>query len=178
MVPVDWWSHFSLGMVTSAALPCNSRKFVTLCLIVCVFLDPETMLIQGSLRKSPSQAKEYIIPHGDWFDIVSSPHYLAEIVINDTLPSRHLYAIISFSSLNGVMLCNVGFIRGFADCEWRNRYNCLVTLWFRGTVHFLVLFLFLKVVWFQRNCIFVLLFVGWESIIIGWRNSQVVSPQV
>nr|VDC94659.1 unnamed protein product [Brassica oleracea] len=64
--------------------------------------------ILGSLRKSPSQAKEYIIPHGDWFDIVSSPHYLAEIVINDTLPSRHLYAIISFSSLNGVMLCNVG----------------------------------------------------------------------
>ncbi|CAF1706359.1 unnamed protein product [Brassica oleracea var. botrytis] len=37
--------------------------------------------ILGSLRKSPSQAKEYIIPHGDWFDIVSSPHYLAEIVL-------------------------------------------------------------------------------------------------
>ena len=23
---------------------------------------------------------EYVIPHGDWFEIVSSPHYLAEIV--------------------------------------------------------------------------------------------------
>ncbi|KAF3510458.1 hypothetical protein F2Q69_00004462, partial [Brassica cretica] len=31
----------------------------------CQLIDPETMLIQGSLRKSPSQAKEYIIPHGD-----------------------------------------------------------------------------------------------------------------
>ncbi|WZY84555.1 hypothetical protein YC2023_030939 [Brassica napus] len=35
----------------------------------------------GSLRENPSQAKEYIIPHGDWFEIVSSPHYLAEIVL-------------------------------------------------------------------------------------------------
>ncbi|CDY47468.1 BnaA09g08770D [Brassica napus] len=37
--------------------------------------------ILGSLRESPSQAREYIIPHGDWFEIVSSPHYLAEIVL-------------------------------------------------------------------------------------------------
>ncbi|CAN7090251.1 hypothetical protein IGI04_033872 [Brassica rapa subsp. trilocularis] len=37
--------------------------------------------ILGSLRESPSQVKEYIIPHGDWFEIVSSPHYLAEIVL-------------------------------------------------------------------------------------------------
>uniref|UniRef100_M4CCP9 3-oxo-5-alpha-steroid 4-dehydrogenase C-terminal domain-containing protein n=1 Tax=Brassica campestris TaxID=3711 RepID=M4CCP9_BRACM len=38
-------------------------------------------LVGGSLRENPSQAKEYIIPHGDWFEIVSSPHYLAEIVL-------------------------------------------------------------------------------------------------
>ncbi|KAJ4876845.1 Polyprenol reductase 2 [Raphanus sativus] len=37
--------------------------------------------ILGSLRETPSQVKEYIIPHGDWFEIVSSPHYLAEIVL-------------------------------------------------------------------------------------------------
>ncbi|CAH8361911.1 unnamed protein product [Eruca vesicaria subsp. sativa] len=37
--------------------------------------------ILGSLRETPSQAKEYKIPHGDWFEIVSSPHYLAEIVL-------------------------------------------------------------------------------------------------
>ncbi|KFK40072.1 hypothetical protein AALP_AA3G326600 [Arabis alpina] len=37
--------------------------------------------ILGSLRESPSQAKEYVIPHGDWFRMVSSPHYLAEIVL-------------------------------------------------------------------------------------------------
>ncbi|KAG4973750.1 hypothetical protein AAZX31_11G108200 [Glycine max] len=36
--------------------------------------------ILGSLRHS-RQADEYVIPHGDWFEIVSSPHYLSEIVI-------------------------------------------------------------------------------------------------
>ncbi|KAG7579355.1 3-oxo-5-alpha-steroid 4-dehydrogenase C-terminal [Arabidopsis thaliana x Arabidopsis arenosa] len=37
--------------------------------------------ILGSLRENPSQAKEYIIPYGDWFGMVSSPHFLAEIVL-------------------------------------------------------------------------------------------------
>ncbi|XP_014524320.1 polyprenol reductase 2 isoform X1 [Vigna radiata var. radiata] len=36
--------------------------------------------ILGSLRHS-TDAEEYVIPHGDWFEIVSSPHYLSEIVI-------------------------------------------------------------------------------------------------
>ncbi|KAG2703246.1 hypothetical protein I3760_06G130100 [Carya illinoinensis] len=37
--------------------------------------------ILGSLRDHTEQVDEYVIPHGDWFEIVSSPHYLAEIVI-------------------------------------------------------------------------------------------------
>ncbi|WJX45249.1 hypothetical protein P8452_32143 [Trifolium repens] len=36
--------------------------------------------ILGSLRDS-RQADEYVIPRGDWFEVVSSPHYLSEIVI-------------------------------------------------------------------------------------------------
>ncbi|KAL4327213.1 hypothetical protein AHAS_Ahas13G0077600 [Arachis hypogaea] len=36
--------------------------------------------ILGSLRDS-RQAEEYAIPHGDWFEIVSSPHYLSEMII-------------------------------------------------------------------------------------------------
>ncbi|XP_042983881.1 polyprenol reductase 2-like isoform X3 [Carya illinoinensis] len=36
---------------------------------------------EGSLRDHTEQVDEYVIPHGDWFEIVSSPHYLAEIVI-------------------------------------------------------------------------------------------------
>ncbi|XP_058080016.1 polyprenol reductase 2-like isoform X1 [Magnolia sinica] len=37
--------------------------------------------ILGSLRDHKEEATEYAIPRGDWFEIVSSPHYLAEIVI-------------------------------------------------------------------------------------------------
>ncbi|KAK6234236.1 hypothetical protein QUC31_006642 [Theobroma cacao] len=38
--------------------------------------------ILGSLRTHRSdQTVEYVIPRGDWFNIVSSPHYLAEMVI-------------------------------------------------------------------------------------------------
>ncbi|CAK9162046.1 unnamed protein product [Ilex paraguariensis] len=37
--------------------------------------------ILGSLRESTEQIEDYVIPEGDWFEYVSSPHYLAEIVI-------------------------------------------------------------------------------------------------
>ncbi|KAF9622227.1 hypothetical protein IFM89_030269 [Coptis chinensis] len=38
-------------------------------------------VILGSLREHKEQTDGYVIPHGDWFEIVSCPHYLAEIVI-------------------------------------------------------------------------------------------------
>ncbi|KAI4375630.1 hypothetical protein MLD38_013478 [Melastoma candidum] len=37
--------------------------------------------ILGSLRENREQREEYVVPRGDWFEIVSCPHYLAEIVI-------------------------------------------------------------------------------------------------
>lgn len=39
-------------------------------------------LYQGSLREHAERVDDYVVPHGDWFEIVSSPHYLAEIVIS------------------------------------------------------------------------------------------------
>ena len=40
-------------------------------------------VILAKLRHSASgkKVKEYRIPYGDWFDHVSSPHYLAEIIV-------------------------------------------------------------------------------------------------
>ncbi|KVH95971.1 3-oxo-5-alpha-steroid 4-dehydrogenase, C-terminal [Cynara cardunculus var. scolymus] len=35
----------------------------------------------GSLREKTETLEEYVIPYGDWFEYVSSPHYSAEIVI-------------------------------------------------------------------------------------------------
>ncbi|CAN0919034.1 Polyprenol reductase 2 [Linum grandiflorum] len=44
--------------------------------------------ILGSLRrKRREQTDDYVIPGGDWFELVSSPHYLAEMVCNFTCPS-------------------------------------------------------------------------------------------
>ncbi|MBA0600633.1 hypothetical protein Gorai_006815, partial [Gossypium raimondii] len=37
--------------------------------------------ILGSLRERGDRTADYVIPHGDWFEIVSSPHYLAEMII-------------------------------------------------------------------------------------------------
>ncbi|XP_024995631.1 polyprenol reductase 2-like [Cynara cardunculus var. scolymus] len=37
--------------------------------------------ILGSLREKTETLEEYVIPYGDWFEYVSSPHYSAEIVI-------------------------------------------------------------------------------------------------
>ncbi|KAK6805883.1 hypothetical protein RDI58_003668 [Solanum bulbocastanum] len=37
--------------------------------------------ILGSLRENREDNDEYVVPHGDWFQYVSSPHYLAEIVV-------------------------------------------------------------------------------------------------
>ncbi|XP_051133846.1 polyprenol reductase 2-like [Andrographis paniculata] len=37
--------------------------------------------ILGSLRPSKEMINQHTIPRGDWFELVSSPHYFAEIVI-------------------------------------------------------------------------------------------------
>ncbi|KHG11230.1 hypothetical protein F383_13783 [Gossypium arboreum] len=37
--------------------------------------------ILGSLRERGDRTADYVIPHEDWFEIVSSPHYLAEMII-------------------------------------------------------------------------------------------------
>nr|KAJ0215507.1 hypothetical protein LSAT_V11C300119420 [Lactuca sativa] len=37
--------------------------------------------ILGSLREKTEKLEDYVIPYGDWFEYVSSPHYSAEIVI-------------------------------------------------------------------------------------------------
>ena len=58
---------------------------------------------QGSLRDQTEQVDEYVIPRGDWFESVSSPHYLAEIV---TL-SLSLCAHACFHFLSILWYCEV-----------------------------------------------------------------------
>ncbi|KAF4375293.1 hypothetical protein F8388_024063 [Cannabis sativa] len=68
--------------------------------------------ILGSLRENKAQADEYVIPHGDWFKIVSSPHYLAEIVIAHPLSFMFLI-VVNSSNLHAFVTVLLSF--AFSD---------------------------------------------------------------
>ena len=38
-----------------------------------------SLICLGLTAGSREQSEEYRIPHGDWFEVVSSPHYLAKV---------------------------------------------------------------------------------------------------
>ncbi|KAF7143953.1 hypothetical protein RHSIM_Rhsim05G0067900 [Rhododendron simsii] len=65
--------------------------------------------ILGSLRENSEQADEYVIPHGDWFDYVSSPHYLAEIVIYAGLVVASGGTDLTIWLLFGFVVANLAF---------------------------------------------------------------------
>lgn len=53
------------------------------------------LFIQGSLRERGDRTNKYVIPYGDWFEVVSSPHYLSEMVI---LFNALVYAFVADQS--------------------------------------------------------------------------------
>ncbi|XP_050364498.1 polyprenol reductase 2-like [Argentina anserina] len=63
--------------------------------------------ILGSLREDSEQSDEYVIPHGDWFKFVSSPHYLAEIVIYAGLVVASGWADLTIWLLFGFVVSNL-----------------------------------------------------------------------
>nr|GEU64098.1 3-oxo-5-alpha-steroid 4-dehydrogenase family protein [Tanacetum cinerariifolium] len=65
--------------------------------------------ILGSLRKNPKKPTEYIIPYGDWFKYVSSPHYTAEIVMYGGLVVASGGADLSLWLLFAFVVANLGF---------------------------------------------------------------------
>ncbi|KAL0356618.1 UNVERIFIED_CONTAM: Polyprenol reductase 2 [Sesamum calycinum] len=86
--------------------------------------------ILGSLRDNDEKVDDYAIPRGDWFEYVSSPHYLAEIVIYGGLVVASGFSDITIWLLFGFVVANLVFaaaetqrwyIRKF-DNYPRNRY--------------------------------------------------------
>ncbi|CAL5341205.1 unnamed protein product [Camellia sinensis] len=63
--------------------------------------------ILGSLRENLEQADDYVIPYGDWFEYVSSPHYLAEIVIYGGLVVASGGADLTIWLLFGFVVANL-----------------------------------------------------------------------
>ncbi|KAF8406516.1 hypothetical protein HHK36_008605 [Tetracentron sinense] len=87
IIEFDWWEYVNpltkLGLCQwiGAAIFIWGWIHQHRChaILVIVTLCYDKLL--GSLREHTEQTDEYVIPHGDWFEFVSSPHYLAEIVI-------------------------------------------------------------------------------------------------
>ncbi|KAL2477026.1 Polyprenol reductase 2 [Forsythia ovata] len=64
--------------------------------------------ILGSLREN-EQDDDYSIPHGDWFQYVSSPHYLAEIVIYAGVVIASGCSDVTIWLLFGFVVTNLAF---------------------------------------------------------------------
>ncbi|KAL0323544.1 UNVERIFIED_CONTAM: Glutamine synthetase, chloroplastic [Sesamum angustifolium] len=65
--------------------------------------------ILGSLRDNDEKVDDYAIPRGDWFEYVSSPHYLAEIVIYGGLVVASGFSDITIWLLFGFVVANLVF---------------------------------------------------------------------
>lgn len=76
--------------------------------------------ILGLMREQTLQSEEYGIPHGDWFKIVSCPHYLAEIVIYAGLLVASGGSDITVWLLFGFVVSNLVF----AAAETQRWYHC------------------------------------------------------
>lgn len=66
-------------------------------------------LNQGLARDNSEQMEDYIIPYGDWFKYVSSPHYLAEIVIYGGLLVAGGCSDVTLWLLFGFVVANLVF---------------------------------------------------------------------
>ncbi|KAE8721848.1 3-oxo-5-alpha-steroid 4-dehydrogenase family protein, putative isoform 2 [Hibiscus syriacus] len=64
--------------------------------------------ILRSLRERGDRT-EYVIPHGDWFEIVSSPHYLVEMIIYAGLLVASGGTDITICLLIGFVVANLAF---------------------------------------------------------------------
>ncbi|KAH6810497.1 3-oxo-5-alpha-steroid 4-dehydrogenase family protein [Perilla frutescens var. hirtella] len=68
--------------------------------------------ILGSLRENGGKVDEYAIPEGDWFEYVSSPHYLAEIVIYCGLAIASGVSDITIWLVVGFVVANLALAAG------------------------------------------------------------------
>lgn len=79
---------------------------------------------------------DYAIPRGDWFEYVSSPHYLAEIVsifaINDLSCFSYWRSSLPYQFCRLLQLPHGGYLWRTCDCKRIFWYYNLVALCIRG----------------------------------------------
>ncbi|KAL6509077.1 hypothetical protein OROGR_023184 [Orobanche gracilis] len=68
--------------------------------------------ILGSIRENSHRIDDYAIPEGDWFEYVSSPHYLAEIVIYGGLVITSGFSDITMWLVFSFVVANLALAAG------------------------------------------------------------------
>ncbi|GAB4853822.1 hypothetical protein Ancab_018017 [Ancistrocladus abbreviatus] len=79
--------------------------------------------ILGKLREGKEYSDDYAIPHGDWFDIVSSAHYLAEIVIYAGLLVASGGTDLTVWLLFGFVVANLAFAAAETHRWYRRKFD-------------------------------------------------------
>ncbi|XP_023755864.1 polyprenol reductase 2 [Lactuca sativa] len=79
--------------------------------------------ILGSLRDKSEKLEEYVIPYGDWFEYVSSPHYTAEIVIYGGLVVASGGADLSLWLLLAFVVANLVFAAIETQIWYRHKFD-------------------------------------------------------
>ncbi|KAL4569743.1 hypothetical protein LXL04_025385 [Taraxacum kok-saghyz] len=79
--------------------------------------------ILGSLREKTEKLEEYVIPYGDWFEYVSSPHYSAEIVIYGGLVVASGGADLSLWLLFAFVVANLVFAATETQRWYRHKFD-------------------------------------------------------
>uniref|UniRef100_A0A5B7BDV9 3-oxo-5-alpha-steroid 4-dehydrogenase C-terminal domain-containing protein n=1 Tax=Davidia involucrata TaxID=16924 RepID=A0A5B7BDV9_DAVIN len=101
---IDWW-----GLVTPL-LKLRWYSWIGVAIFLWGWIHQRHChAILGSLRENKEHADDYVIPHGDWFEYVSSPHYLAEIVIYGGLVVACGGADLTIWLLFGFVVTNLVF---------------------------------------------------------------------
>ncbi|KAI3698818.1 hypothetical protein L2E82_42660 [Cichorium intybus] len=79
--------------------------------------------ILGSLRDKTEKLDEYVIPYGDWFEYVSSPHYTAEIVIYGGLVVASGGVDLSLWLLFAFVVANLAFTATETQGWYRRKFE-------------------------------------------------------
>ncbi|KAI6677635.1 hypothetical protein NL676_038431 [Syzygium grande] len=78
---------------------------------------------EGSLRERREESHEYVVPHGNWFERVSCPHYLAEIVIYAGLVVASGGSDLTIWLLFGFVVANLVFVAAETHRWYHSKFD-------------------------------------------------------
>ncbi|KAA8536038.1 hypothetical protein F0562_028516 [Nyssa sinensis] len=115
---IDWWG------LANPLLKLRWYSWIGLAIFLWGWIHQQRChAILGSLRENTVHADEYVIPRGDWFEYVSSPHYLAEIVIYGGFVVACGGADLTIWLLFGFVVANLAFAAAETQKWYRLKFD-------------------------------------------------------